>query len=144
MGKETVYFKETREKAITQKDRKDDIKFRREKAQAKFQEKSKNISKRDSDKIGKVKAQKKVEKTADRIKAEQQAKEIQDFTKKGKDFKERKQLLMKEIEERRRQARRTGKSGENIDDAEWEDVDEHEREVFKTTGGFFEVPDSDA
>jgi|TARA_B110000285_G_C15068022_1_gene586280 hypothetical protein len=36
MGKETVYFKETREKAITQKDRKDDIKFRREKAQAKF------------------------------------------------------------------------------------------------------------
>lgn len=144
MGKETVYFKETREKAITQKDRKDDIKFRREKAQAKFQEKSKNISKRDSDKIGKVKAQKKVEKTADRIKAEQQAKEIQDFTKKGKDFKERKQLLMKEIEERRRQARRTGKSGENIDDAEWEDVDEHEREVFKTTGGFFDVPDSDA
>ena len=144
MGKETVYFKETREKAITQKDRKDDIKFRREKAQAKFQEKSKNISKRDSDKIGKVKAQKKVEKTADRIKAEQQAKEIQDFTKKGKDFKERKQLLMKEIEERRRQARRTGKSGENIDDAEWEDVEEHEREVFKTTGGFFEVPDSDA
>ena len=144
MGKETVYFKETREKAITQKDRKDDIKFRREKAQAKFQEKSKNISKRDSDKIGKVKAQKKEEKTADRIKAEQQAKEIQDFTKKGKDFKERKQLLMKEIEERRRQARRTGKSGENIDDAEWEDVDEHEREVFKTTGGFFDVPDSDA
>jgi len=85
-----------------------------------------------------------VEKTADRIKAEQQAKEIQDFTKKGKDFKERKQLLMKEIEERRRQARRTGKSGENIDDAEWEDVDEHEREVFKTTAGFFDVPDSDA
>lgn len=51
---------------------------------------------------------------------------------------------MKEIEERRRAARRAGKNGESIDDAEWEDVDEHEREVFKTTGGYFEVPDTDA
>lgn len=37
---------------------------------------------------------------------------------------------MKEIEERRRAARRAGKAGDNIDNAEWEDVDEHEREVF--------------
>ena len=51
---------------------------------------------------------------------------------------------MKEIEERRRAAKRAGKNGESIDDAEWEDVDEHEREVFKTTGGYFEVPDTDA
>jgi essential nuclear protein 1 len=51
-------------------------------------------------------------------------------------------MLLKEIEERKKASKRSGKSGD-IDDAEWEDVDEHEKEVFATTG-YFDIPDSDA
>ena len=49
---------------------------------------------------------------------------------------------MKEIEERRRAARRAGKSGDNIDNAEWEDVDEHERKYSKTQEAtlMFQIP----
>lgn len=45
---------------------------------------------------------------------------------------------MKEIEEKKRAARKN--EGQ---DQEWEDVDEHEKEVFATTG-YFDVPDTDA
>ena len=45
---------------------------------------------------------------------------------------------MKEIEEKKRAARKT-----DGQDQEWEDVDEHEKEVFATTG-YFDVPDTDA
>ena len=51
MGKEQVYFKQSREKAITRKDRKDDIKSRRDKKPVFI--KSKNISKKDADEIRK-------------------------------------------------------------------------------------------
>ena len=39
--------------------------------------------------------------------------------------------------------RKKSKRGNNADDSEWEDVDEHEREVFATTG-YFDVPDAEA
>jgi len=39
--------------------------------------------------------------------------------------------------------RKKSKRGDNADDSEWEDVDEHEREVFATTG-YFDVPDCEA
>ena len=45
---------------------------------------------------------------------------------------------MKEIKEKRK-----GKKDKDGDDSEWEDVDEHEREVYQTTG-YFDVPDVDA
>ena len=45
---------------------------------------------------------------------------------------------MKEIEEKKKAARKT-----DGQDEEWEDVDEHEKEVFATTG-YFDVPDTDA
>ena len=72
-----------------------------------------------------------------------QEKEFQRLQQKGgKDPKDRRAMILKEIEERKKAARRTGKSG-GIDDAEWEDVDEHEKEVFGTTG-YFDIPDSEA
>ena len=56
MGKEQVYFKETREKAITKKDRLTD-------RASKFvpREKSKNISKKDMDKARRVRRHEKLE-----------------------------------------------------------------------------------
>jgi essential nuclear protein 1 len=53
MGKETVYFKETREKAITKKDKQDD--FRQKQSKFAPREKSKNISKRDAEVVRKNK-----------------------------------------------------------------------------------------
>lgn len=50
-------------------------------------------------------------------------------------IKERREALLKEIKLKRK--------GNDPND-EWEDVDEHEKEVFKATGGYFEIPDSEA
>ena len=50
-------------------------------------------------------------------------------------LKERKEAVLKKIQEKRK--------GESIEDQEWEDVDEHEREVYATTG-YFDVPDDEA
>lgn len=50
---------------------------------------------------------------------------------------EKKIQLLKEINERRK------KEADGADGEEWEDVDEHEKEVFATTG-YFDVPDDDA
>ena len=50
-------------------------------------------------------------------------------------IKERRDALLKEIRQKRK--------GADPDD-EWEDVDEHEKEVFQATGGYFDVPDSEA
>jgi hypothetical protein len=61
----------------------------------------------------------------------------------GKDLKERRAIILKEIEERKKAAKRSGKSGQAIDDEEWEDVDEYEKEVYATTG-YFDIPESDA
>jgi hypothetical protein len=51
---------------------------------------------------------------------------------------EKKAKLMKEINAKRKQ-----KKNKDEDDSEWEDVDEHEKEVYQTTG-YFDVPDVDA
>ena len=51
---------------------------------------------------------------------------------------ERKAKLFQEIKNKRKS--RKDKDG---DDSEWEDVDEHEKEVYQTTG-YFDVPDVDA
>ena len=50
-------------------------------------------------------------------------------------IKERREALLKDIKLKR-------KGGDPAD--EWEDVDEHEKEVFQATGGYFEIPDSEA
>jgi essential nuclear protein 1 len=46
---------------------------------------------------------------------------------------------LKEINERKKSKKGTG----NEDDSEWEDVDEHEKEVFATTG-YFDIPEQEA
>ena len=56
----------------------------------------------------------------------------------GKSLQDKRAQIIKEIEEKKRNARKT--EGQ---DEEWEDVDEHEKEVFATTG-YFDVPDTDA
>ena len=56
----------------------------------------------------------------------------------GKDLQDKRAKVLKEIEEKRR----ASKKAEGQDE-EWEDVDEHEKEVFATTG-YFDVPDTDA
>jgi hypothetical protein len=63
----------------------------------------------------------------------------------GKTLAEKRALLMKEIQEKKRVQKRTqsGNNEMNADGEEWEDVDEHEKEVFATTG-YFDVPDSEA
>ena len=66
MGKETVYFKETREKAITKQDRQDDRKEKSLKIKEKIVSKSKNISKREADKVSRLKAHTRMEKVAAR------------------------------------------------------------------------------
>ena len=45
--------------------------------------------------------------------------------------------MLKDIQERRK------KNQGEMEDEDWEDVDEHEKEVFATTG-YFDIPDSDA
>jgi hypothetical protein len=66
MGKETVYFKETREKAITKQDRQNDRKEKFEKIKESMVAKSKNISKKDADKVSRLKAHNRSEKFAAR------------------------------------------------------------------------------
>jgi len=63
----------------------------------------------------------------------------------GKTLAEKRALLLKEIQEKKRIQKRTqsGNNEMNADGEEWEDVDEHEKEVFATTG-YFDVPDSEA
>ena len=51
------------------------------------------------------------------------------------DWKEKRSQIMKE--------RRADNKKKQMEGEEWEDVDEHEKEVFATTG-YFDVPDSEA
>ncbi len=51
---------------------------------------------------------------------------------------EKKAKLLKEINQKRKQ-----RQDKEDDDSEWENVDEHEKEVYQTTG-YFDVPDVDA
>lgn len=54
--------------------------------------------------------------------------------------------LLKQQNEKRREQRRQAQSaavGGGEDGEDWEDVDEHEKEVFATTG-YFDVPDAEA
>ena len=131
MGKETVYFKETREKAITKKDRRDDINFKRSKFTPR--EASKNISKKDADVVKRNKFHARSEKMAERTSKASEVKQLH-----GKSLQDKRAQIIKEIEEKKRSARKTEGQAE-----EWEDVDEHEKEVFQTTG-YFDVPDVDA
>ena len=57
-----------------------------------------------------------------------------------KNLKERKQQILSGIKDRRQANKMADRPGE---DEDWEDVDEHEKEVYETTG-YFDVPDVDA
>jgi hypothetical protein len=137
MGKDSVVFKETREKVSS---RAGDRKFGRNKIDP--NQAKKNISKKDLDKLRRVKMQEKAQKLASKKQKREQDSQInQQLHAKAKQnisLKERRQTLLKDIQERRK--KNHGAQGE---DEDWEDVDEHEKEVFATTG-YFDVPDTDA
>lgn len=61
---------------------------------------------------------------------------LQKIQKTNANISERREKVLAEIRERRKKNNRP-------EDDEWEDVDEHEREVFEGTG-YFEVQDSEA
>lgn len=55
MGKEQVYFKDSKEKAITKQDRQEDRHLKSLKGKANLKVAKKNISKREADKVRRLK-----------------------------------------------------------------------------------------
>ena len=51
-------------------------------------------------------------------------------------------MLLKQIEQQKRQKKGADEDG-NAENEDWEDVDEHEKEVYATTG-YFDCPDTEA
>ena len=137
MVKEQVYFRDTREKAETKREKKE--------GQDSFQNRfkrtnvKKNISKKDSDKKQRYKTHEKMERYAERRQMREKRATIEKMARGEKNMKERKQQILSGIKDRRQ----ANKSGVAREDEDWEDVDEHEKEVYETTG-YFDVLDSDA
>jgi hypothetical protein len=89
---------------------------------------SKNISKKEFDKVRKVKRAQKVEKIKERRAQREKELELKKAEKKMK-----KGTLKKKV----------GGADEGKDSEEWEEVDEHEKDVFDKDG-YFDVPDQQA
>ena len=87
--------------------------------------KQKNISKREFDKVKRVKKHQKLEKVKERVALRE------------------KEISMKKAEKRlKKGGGALKKAAENKDDADWEDVDDHEKDVFDKDG-YFDVPEGD-
>jgi len=52
-------------------------------------------------------------------------------------------MILSQLKQKHKEKRLAEKGQEAIDEEDWEDIDEHEREVFEKTG-YFDVPDTDA
>jgi hypothetical protein len=90
--------------------------------------KQKNISKREFDKVKRMKKHQKLEKVKER-----------------KALRE-KEIALKKAEKRLKKGgniKKPNASTKDGDDGDWEDVDEHEKDVFDKDG-YFDVPEADA
>ena len=127
MGREQVVFKDTRAKADNKAGR---SLVRRPKTM------KKNISKKDFDKQRRLKRYNKMQERS-QLKSEAEKKQtLQKIQKTNATLQERREKVMAEINDRKQKNKK-------LEDDEWEDIDEHEKEVFEGTG-FFEVQDSEA
>jgi essential nuclear protein 1 len=143
MGKD-IYFRHTKEKAVSRQDRRAD----RELARSKRPEKAakKNISKKDADGLRRLKLHKRTQRTEERREELKQRSALQKLNegKMGKlSFQEKRAEVLRQLAEDKRAKRAKDADGEDVADEDWEDVDEHEKEVYATTG-YFDCPDSEA
>lgn len=58
-------------------------------------------------------------------------------------FQEKRAHLLRQLEEQKRKKKASEGEQDAANDEDWEDVDEHEKEVYATTG-FFDCPDTEA
>lgn len=137
MGKETVIFRDTREKVDKEK------RIRPEGGSSSFKKfdrrreapVKKNISKKDSDKARRFKAHTKAHERIQKKSSDDKNLALKKLQKGNASIVERKAIILKDIKERR--------EANNKQDDEWQDVDEHEKEVYATTG-YFDVPEEEA
>lgn len=134
MGKEQIIFRDTKER-VDQRDRREgssskNFSFKNREVQVK-----KNISKKDSDKKERYKKHARIEKLHERKVENEKSAVLKKMQRGNMDWKEKRAKIMQE--------RRADNKQKEMEGEEWEDVDEHEKEVFATTG-YFDVPDSEA
>lgn len=143
MGKD-IYFRHTKEKAVSKADRRADREIARSKKPEKIVKR--NISKKDADVQRRIKMQKREQRAEERRQEMTQKTTLQKLNegKMGKlSFQEKRAVVLKQLEEEKRAKRSKDADGEGMADEDWEDVDEHEKEVYATTG-YFDCPDSEA
>ena len=136
MGKESVIYRDTREKIDKVKYEKkgeSTSSFRRNN----LRQGKKNISKKDSDKVRKYKEFKLNKDRRERNDEKIKNNALKKLQMGNTTLAERKAKILADVQERRK----TKKGGD--EDDEWQDVDEHEKEVFATTG-YFDVPEVEA
>lgn len=134
MGKDVIIYRDTREKVEKAKygEKREGGRFGRTEPKVG----KKNISKKDFTKDRRVKVYKRAQETAKRASDHQNDAVLKKLNMSNMTMAERKAKILAEIKENRKK-----KQGEEND--EWQDVDEHERDVYATTG-YFDVPDEEA
>lgn len=132
MGKDSVVLRDTRERLHKEKN------TSRGAAGSKVQKVSKkNISKKDADLQRRAKAHEKQIQKDTKQQEKQKSMALKKLQNTNLSLAERKAKILAEIKEKRKNKRM------QEEDDEWQDVDEHEKEVYATTG-YFDVPEVEA